>query len=144
MANNGNSPLPSSSAPPSMEAAAERIVGRPLTGDERKMFIELRDQYGYDDTDPLVPVLAMLGAFTLLVKELPDEIRKAAAETIELHRVGMREQTALIAKETVSVVAEQILATGRSWRGRLVDASLGGFVVAVLVGAVWLGGRLLR
>lgn len=94
-----NTPMPQTV--PTMESAIEEIVGRRLTDDERQMLIRLRDRYGYDDGDPLVVVLAMMGAHKVIVEEVPQKIIDAATKATELHLATLREQSMLVAKSVV-------------------------------------------
>lgn len=123
-----------------MEAAIARIVGRDLTEDERQLLIALRDQYGYDDDDPLVVVLAMTGAVKVMMDDLPERLKKTSEQLTELHQLTLKNHTAMIAKELVGIVAEHIHAAGRTRKGRLIDAALGGLsavFIALIVG-VWM------
>jgi hypothetical protein len=122
-----------------MEAAVARIVGRDLTEDDRQLLIAVRDQYGYDDDDPLVVVLAMTGALKIMMDELPERLKKASEHLTEVHQITLKNQSAIIAKDLVGIVAEHIHAAGRTRKGRLIDAALGAAGVlafALLVGVV--------
>lgn len=110
----------------SMESASEIIVGRELTADERQKFIQLRNRYNYDDSDPIVALLDIVGCFTVLVNELPEKLKKASEEMTEKHRLALRDQTIYAAKDIVGVVASQIHMAGRTRKARFVDAAIGG------------------
>lgn len=118
-----------------MEAAAARIVGRALTEEERQILIHLREQYGYDDGDPVVVVLSMFGAIKIIADEIPSRIKAASEAVIEMHITGLREQSMLVAREVVGHVAGLIHAAGRSRKGRLIDMAVGG-VFGALVAAL--------
>lgn len=121
-----SNPLP----PPAttLEATIMRIVGHELTAGDREMLIMLRDQYGIDDGDPMVVALAMTGAVKVMVDQIPEMIAKESEKITELHITGLRNQSILIAKDLVGVIAGQIHAASRTRRGRLVDAAIGGLV----------------
>ncbi|MGS0741455.1 hypothetical protein ACVBEF_06425 [Glaciimonas sp. GG7] len=101
-------------AVPTMESAIESIIGRTLTDEEAQMLIRLRDRYGYDDGDPLIPVLAMLGAHKILVEEVPKKITDATEKAIELHRSVLRDQSMFVAKDLVGNIAGLVHASGKS------------------------------
>ena len=124
-----------------MEGAAAQLVGRELRPDERQMLLNLRDQYGYDDSDPLVVVLAMMGAYTIVAKEIPDKIREASKSIIETHALVLREQSMVVAKDLVGSIASTIHSEGRKRKDRWLDGLIGGIIGALLVafvGAVWM------
>jgi len=101
------------------------------------MLINLRDQYGIDDDDPLVVVLSMTGAIKIMVDDIPAMIARESERITELHITGLRNQSNLVVKDLVGVVASQIHAAGRSRRGRLVDAAVGsliGITVTLVLG----------
>lgn len=130
-----NSPLPPAAT--TLESSVERIVGRELSTADREMLINLRDQYGIDDDDPLVVVLSMTGAIKIMVDDIPAMIARESERITELHITGLRNQSNLVVKDLVGVVASQIHAAGRSRRGRLVDAAVGsliGITVTLVLG----------
>lgn len=127
-----NSESNSSAASLSMESAIAKIVGRILTDEERHMLMVLRDQYGYNDDDPLVVVLAMTGAIKIMAEEIPGKLAAAARETIELHQQTLRNQSMIVARDVVASVAEIIHSASRSRKDRVIDALIGGGVGVLL------------
>lgn len=122
---------------PTMESAITSIVGRSLTDPERKMLMRLRDQYGYDDNDPLVVVLAMMGAYQIMTEEIPLKLAAAAKETIEVHQQTLRNQSMIVAKDLVGTIAGLIHASSRSLQNRTIDVLIGcgiGALVTVIIG----------
>lgn len=105
----------------SMEASIEEIIGRPLTTDERQMFMRLRDKYGYNDGDPLAVVLSMTGAVSVLTHSIPARIQEAAQQMIELHASVLRSQAELVAKDLVGTVAQAVYSSGRSRLRRVIE-----------------------
>jgi hypothetical protein len=123
-------------AVPTMETAIASIVGRPLTDADRQMLIRLRDQYGYDDNDPLVVVLAMTGAIKIMAEEIPEKIRAASKETTELHMAVLRDQSMLVARDVVGSVAGLIHTAGRTKKDRITDGVIGSACGALLTAVV--------
>lgn len=123
-----------------MEGAVARIVGRDLTMEERQLLIQLRDQYGYDDTDPLVVVLAMTGAIKIIAEDIPNKIKTATTELTELHRMALRQESVTVAKSIVEVVAKEIHSAGAIRKRRIFDALIGGvagFATAAVFAAIF-------
>lgn len=118
-----------------MEAAVAEIVGRPLTEEDRRILIALRDRYGYDDNDPLVPVLAMMGAVRVMTQAVPAELRAAAKEITELHMTGLREQSMFVAKDLVTNITGLIYTAGRSRLRRTMEMVASAAVGALATGA---------
>lgn len=122
---------------PTMESTVETLLGRKLTAEESQVLIRLRDQYGYDDSDPLVVVLAMLGAHKILAEELPKKITDAAKETIELHRLLLREQASVVAKDLVGALAGTIHnSRDIRFRDRFLGFACGITIVLVILAAI--------
>lgn len=116
-----------------MEASVERIIGHPLSDTDRQMLIQLRDEYGYDDSDPLVVVLAMMGAYIILTNEIPDKIKKASEQIIETHAVVLRDASMIVAKDLVSTIAGQIHSAVQTRKVRLMYGAVGGLLGAIVM-----------
>lgn len=118
-----------------IEGAIARIVGRDLSADERQMLVTLRDDYGYDDTDPIVPFLSMLGAHMVLTKDIPEKIMTASQKIIETHAVVLREQSMVVAKDLVGNLVGIIHTADRTRKDRWIDGLVGA-VVGVAISAI--------
>lgn len=114
-----------------MESSVERIVGRPLTKEERQQLNRLRNDWGYSDDDPLVVVLALTGSMSLIAQDIPARIQAASDKIIETHASVLRNQSNLIAKEMVGTIAGLVHNAGRTRSRRIVEA-----VACAVVGAV--------
>ncbi|HEY0843421.1 hypothetical protein [Methylotenera sp.] len=86
----------------------ETILGRPLTSDELNNINQFKNQFSIDEDDPLIVVLALVGANKILIEEMPKLLQQKANETIDLHRQTLITQSALIAKDLIHVVASSI------------------------------------
>lgn len=113
-----------------MESSVERIVGRSLTKDELQMLIRLRDDWGYNNDDPLVVVLALMGGLSLIANDIPARIQAASDNIIETHATVLRSQSNLIAKEMVGTIAELVHNAGRTRMRRIIES-----VVCAVAGA---------
>ena len=93
----------------SLESIIESLQdGKALTKDEATTIAKFKTHFSIDDEDPLVVVLALMARSQLILESLPNNLEKKANETIELHRMALRDQSVLIAKELISVLAENI------------------------------------
>lgn len=127
--------------PRTMEDAAAQLVGRELRPDEREMLFNLRDQYNYDDTDPLVVVLAMMGAYIIIAKDLPNKLIEASKQITETHSVVMGKAAMIVANDLVGHVVGLVNKAQRTRKDRWFDGLIGGGIGAVLVvlaATVWM------
>lgn len=118
------------------------LLGRDaLTEAQIKSLNMYQQIYEIPDDDPLITVLAMMGANRILLEEQGDLLLQKAKETIELHQQTLREQSALIAKELILAVGDMVAGTsvGIKYRRSLMAAIfLGGIVIGgVLVRFIW-------
>lgn len=103
----------------SLEKIIESLQKRPLTKDEATSISEFKTHFNIDEEDPLVVVLALMARSQLILESMPSNLEKKANETIELHRMALRDQSVLIAKELIAVIAENMdkgaLKKGPNW-----------------------------
>jgi hypothetical protein len=92
----------------SLEGVIETLQKRPLSKEEVGSINEFKKHFKVDDDDPLIVVLALMARSQLILESLPTSLEKKATETIELHRIAMREQSVLIAKDLIGILAEDI------------------------------------
>lgn len=92
----------------SLETIIESLQNRPLTKEEAASINEFKRHFHIDDEDPLVVVLALMARSQFILESMPNKLEKKANETIELHRMALRDQSVLIAKELISVLAENM------------------------------------
>jgi hypothetical protein len=95
-----------------MSSLAESVrvfQGRDLTVEEKDSLIKFQEIYEISDDDPLVAVLAMIGAHKILMESAPGLIFQKAIETIELHQQTLQEQSTLIAKELIAALSHNII-----------------------------------
>lgn len=92
----------------SLESIIESLQKRSLTKEEATSIGEFKSHFNIDDEDPLVVVLALMARSQLILESMPNALEKKANETIELHRMALRDQSVLIAKELISVLAENL------------------------------------
>lgn len=92
----------------SLESIIEKLQKRPLTKEESLSINEFKSHFNIDDEDPLVVVLALMARSQIILESMPNNLEKKANETIELHRTLLRDQSVVIAKELISVIAENI------------------------------------
>ena len=120
----------------SLADAIQILHGRDLTSLERHSLTKFQELYEINDSDPLVIVLAMMGANRLTLESAPELLQKKAMELIELHRLTLREQATIIAKELITTLAENIYDSARvqnTWKDRLTEFALV-FLVGGLIG----------
>lgn len=92
----------------SLVTTIETLQKRPLTTDEVSTLNEFQRSFKIADDDPLLVVLAMMARSQIIVDSVPDLLQQKVNETIELHRLVLREQAVLIAKELIATLAEDI------------------------------------
>lgn len=84
------------------------LLNRTLTTEEIIGLNNFKNLYEIDETDPLAIVLALVGANTVLMNSMPDLLQQKASETMELHRMTLRDQSTLIAKELILTLSSNI------------------------------------
>lgn len=112
----------------------ETLMKRPLTPEETSNIAEFQRVNEIDDTDPLLVVLALMAKNQLIVEALPELLQQKALETIELHRQALREQSTLIAKDLITVLAQNIESANVDWKVRWLRYA-GCFVAGALFAA---------
>jgi len=114
----------------------EALKKSPLSTDEASMVREFQSQFGIDDDDPLVVVLAIMIRSQIILETAPDLLQQKVIETIELHKTNLREQAVLSAKELVADIAATILNQQKNltviWRQRLIWAGIGAGMATLL------------
>jgi hypothetical protein len=85
--------------------SVKTILGRDLSSDEVRNLSAFQRLHEIDDSDPLIIVLAMMGANKILMEEVPKLLQQKSTEIIELHRSLLMEQSTAIAKNLVAAVA---------------------------------------
>lgn len=125
-----------------MSSLAESVrvfQGRDLTVEEKNSLIKFQEIYEISDDDPLVAVLAMIGAHKILMESVPDLLFKRAIEAIELHQQTLQEQSTLIAKELIVTILPHIAAAReqRSQKNKYVLMFFAGIFSGL--GALWIG-----
>lgn len=117
----------------------EGLLGQSLPKEERDALHRFMDQYGIDDDDPLIVVLAMMARNKAMLDGLPDLLQQKAVATIELHQQTLREQSTVIAKELIVAVGNIVAETAVGKKLRTAWIALAftlGFIGGGL--AVWL------
>lgn len=99
-------------------ANLEILMKRPLTPEEINNLAEFQRLNEVDDTDPLLIVYALMAKSQLIIDTLPELLQQKALETIELHRQTLREQSTLIAKDLITVLAQNIESANVDWKVR--------------------------
>lgn len=86
----------------------EALQKRPLTTEEVSTLNQFQHSFKIDDDDPLLVVLALMARSQLIVDSVPNLLQQKVNETIELHRLVLRDQAVLISKELIATLAEDI------------------------------------
>lgn len=102
----------------SLISTMEVLLKRPLVNEEVANLADFQRLYSIGDDDPLIVVLAMMARSQIMVSTLPDLLQQKATETIELHRLVLREQSTLIAKELITTLAQNIESANVDWKVR--------------------------
>lgn len=126
----------------SLVATLETLQKSPLSAADAATVREFQSQFSIDDDDPLVVVLALMVRSQLILGTAPDLLQQKVKETIELHRIALREQAGLLAKELVSDIVSALLQQQKNleknlaviWRVRLIWAGIGAAAAAGLFG----------
>lgn len=113
----------------SLVESVKKILGRELTIEEVSNLSNFQKYHEVDDSDPLVVVLALVGANTVLINSLPNLLQQKANETIELHRRTLMEQSTIIAKDLITTIAHNIIV--EHWKKQLIT-----------YGAIFVGGAI--
>ena len=92
----------------------ELLAKRPLTTDEVQMLAEYQQLFAIDDDDPLNVVLAIMVRSQLILDSAPGLLQQKVKETIELHRMAMRDQAVLIAKELITDLGAELQSQTRT------------------------------
>lgn len=125
----------------SLVTTIEALQKRPLTTAEVSTLNEFQQSFKIDDDDPLLVVLALMARSQILIDSVPNLLQQKVAETIELHRLVLRDQAVLIAKELIATLAEDIgKATSKNqnrW-GLYIACFVGGMVCYASI-AGWIG-----
>lgn len=130
----------------SLVSIVKNLQGRDLTEDEVKTLNNFQIEYKIDDDDPLIVVLAIMARSQLIIDTLPKRLEESAKNTIESHRMAMREQAVLIAKDLVSELSEKIYLAidtknkaidtkNKRW-SQFAEFFLAGFLIASSIAAV--------
>jgi hypothetical protein len=98
----------------SLVSIVEALQKRPLTTEETGTLNEFQQFFKIDDEDPLMVVLALMARSQLIVETVPGLLQQKVDATIELHRMALREQAVLVAKELVSSVASELQMVGKN------------------------------
>lgn len=92
----------------SLITTIEALQKRSLTSEEIVTLNEFQQSFKIDDDDPLLVVLAMMARSQIIVDSVPNLLQQKVNETIELHRLVLRDQAVLISKELIATLAESI------------------------------------
>ena len=92
----------------SLVTTIETLQKRSLTAEEVSSLNEFQHSFKIDDDDPLLVVLALMARSQIIVESVPNLLQQKVNETIELHRLVLRDQAVLIAKELIATLAEDI------------------------------------
>ena len=117
----------------SLISNVEQILGRTVTPEQANDLNQFQKQFGIEDADPVIVVLALVSANKVLMEEIPKLLQQKAAETIELHRQTLITQSSLIAKELIHVLASSI-DTSKKSKDRLIP-----YVISFFMGAISIG-----
>jgi ABC-type Fe3+-siderophore transport system permease subunit len=115
----------------SLFEAVRVLHGRDLSEVEKESLIRFQKIYEIGDDDPLVVVLAMVGAHRILLESVPDVLFQKAMEAIELHQLTLCEQSTLIAKELIITLSQHIKSAmeQEQWKVRWPE-----YVIAFMIG----------
>lgn len=100
----------------SLVSAVQDFVGHELTGAEATSLAQLQQAYNLDDEDPIIVVLAMLGANRVMLEEAPHALKNVSMQMIELHRQTLLEQSKYTVKSLISVVAQELNETNKTYQ----------------------------
>ena len=117
----------------------QKLQKTPLTPEQVTTMHELQKFYDINDSDPLIVVLALMAQSQLILESVPNQMKKMVAETIELHRTNLRDQSVHIAKDLILALTPQIESVNEDWKlrvGRYIGFFMGGMAVAT--GCIWL------
>ena len=119
----------------SLVTTIEALQKRPLTAEEVSTLNEFQQSFKIDDEDPLLVVLALMARSQIIVDSVPSLLQQKVTETIELHRLVLRDQAVLIAKELIATLAEDI---GKATIGKATLKNQGSWIqyIACFVGGV--------
>ena len=117
----------------SLASNVESLIRRKLTADEAMRMSDFQSLFNIANDDPIIVVLAMMAMNQIAADDLPEQLRKHAIETIELHRIVLQEQTLLISKELITTIAGKVKIAGLGVQAALVRYA-GFFVAGVIVG----------
>lgn len=112
----------------SLAQTVEALQKRPLTPEELTTLNEFQQFFSVSDDDPLLVALAMMARSQLILESAPALLQQKVEETIELHRMALREQAVLIAKELIGDLVTQIKAQEK--RGAALWLRYGAYFVA--------------
>lgn len=100
----------------SLSSIVETLQNKKLSVDEIKSLNEFQNTFKIDDDDPLIVVLALMARSQLIIESVPNLLQQKVNETIELHKMVLRDQAVLISKELISDLSVHIEATNANWR----------------------------
>lgn len=92
----------------SLITIVESLQKRPLTAAEVESLNEFQRTFQIDNEDPLIVVLAMLARNQIALDHAPELLQQKVNETIEYHRVVLREQSVVIAKELIVDIGREL------------------------------------
>lgn len=125
----------------SLVTTIEALQKRPLTAEEVSTLNEFQQSFKIDDDDPLLVVLALMARSQIIVDAVPNLLQQKVTETIELHRLVLRDQAVMIAKELIATLAEDIgkaaLKNQRRWI-QCIACFIGGMVFYASITG-WIG-----
>lgn len=122
----------------SLVTSVEAIYKRPLTTGEVQQLSDFQRQFEVADDDPVIVVLAMLAHAQVSLDAAPKLLQQKVDETIELHRIALREQAVIVAKDLIGDVAKQLVIQGKGDR-RLLQWC----IASAVAGAIGFGTLLL-
>lgn len=100
----------------SLVSITEALQKGPVSSELAKKLHDYQREFGIDDDDALIAVLAMMARSQVILETVPDELSKRAKETIELHQIVLRKQAGVIAQEMISDVAQLIQQANKPWK----------------------------
>jgi hypothetical protein len=92
----------------SLAESVRVLQGRDLTAEEKNSLIKFQEIYEIADDDPLVVILATLGAHKTLL-DSADLLFKKTSGVIELQQQMLQEQSTLISKELIAAISPHII-----------------------------------
>lgn len=129
----------------SLLTTVEALQKRPLTASEAESLNEFQRTFQIANDDPLIVVLALLASNQIAFDRAPELLRQKVNETIELHRVVLREQSVLIAKELIVDLGRELqllVGTARQRWFRYIGFFAAGTAAGIVV--MWVTPLLLR